>query len=44
MDDNSYDEDGCPCVGCGESDPWECACCVLWHDWIGDDDFDPWDI
>lgn len=35
----------CPwCIDCEEIDPWECNCCLLWHEWFWDNEFDPMDI
>lgn len=44
-DPKYINDDECPwCIDCDETDSWECNCCSLWHDWIGDEEFDPMDI
>nr|DAL83957.1 MAG TPA: GTP-binding nuclear protein [Caudoviricetes sp.] len=33
-----------PCDDCEETDTWECSVCSLYADYIGDEDFDAFDI
>lgn len=37
-------DDYCPCDDCEETDTWECAVCSLYAEYIGDENFDVFDI
>ena len=34
----------CPCDECEETDTWECAVCSTYVEYIGDEDFNVFDI
>lgn len=34
----------CPCDECEETDTWECAACNTYAEYIGDEDFNLFDI
>ena len=46
MDRDYYDDDY-PCDTCGwadECDGWDASVCPMLNDYLGIDDYDPWDI